>query len=123
MDTLRIIGSLILVFGLMGALLWGLRRMQMKIGAPMPGRRLQLLESVSVGPRQKIALLRVDAQEVLVGLSAGQMTALGQWAVGPQPAPSAPAADPVMAPATEPPVEAYPMTAQALLERESRNGR
>ena len=29
MDILRIIGSLILVFGLIGALLWGLKRMQM----------------------------------------------------------------------------------------------
>jgi len=120
MDILRIIGSLILVFGLMGALLWGLRRMQMKIGAPMPGRRLHMLESVSVGPRQKIALLRIDAREVLVGLSPGQMTALGQWTVaaGPGDANDAPAA-----PAADSPTESYPMTAQALLEREARSGR
>lgn len=121
MDILRIIGSLILVFGLMGALLWGLKRMQMKIGAPTPGRRLQMLESVSVGPRQKIALLRIDAREVLVGLSPGQMTALGQWSVvaGQDEA----QACSVQPPATDSPAETYPMTAQALLERESRSGR
>ena len=81
MDVLRIIGSLLLVFGLMGALLWGLRRMQMKIGPAMPGRRLLIVETVGVGPRQKMALVRVDGQEFLVGLSPGQMTALGQWPV------------------------------------------
>ena len=117
MEILRIIGSLILVFGLMGALLWGLRRMQMKIGPALPGRRLQVLESVSVGPRQKIALVRVDGQEVLVGLSPGQMTALGQWPVASKadPTPGQSAQD-TGAPAT------YPMTAQALLEREARGG-
>jgi flagellar protein FliO/FliZ len=118
MDILRIIGSLILVFGLMGALLWGLKRMQLKIGAPTPGRRLHMIESVSVGPRQKIALLRIDAREVLVGLSPGQMTALGQWVVGQDDAKAA-----TGAPVAEPPAEAYPMTAQALLEQESRRGR
>ena len=117
METLRIIGSLILVFGLMGALLWGLRRMQMKMGPAMPGRRLQVVESVGVGPRQRIALVRVDGYEVLVGLSPGQMTALGQW-------PVTPADDDGAAPAAEPSATApsYPMTAQALLDRESRGG-
>jgi flagellar protein FliO/FliZ len=117
METLRIIGSLILVFGLMGALLWGLRRMQMKMGPAMPGRRLQVVESVGVGPRQRIALVRVDGHEVLVGLSPGQMTALGQW-------PVTPAAGDAAAPAAEPSATApsYPMTAQALLDRESRGG-
>ena len=119
MDILRIIGSLILVFGLMGALLWGLKRMQMKIGTPMPGRRLHLLETVSVGPRQKIALLRIDTREVLVGLSPGQMTALGQWTVTAG-QPEAPSGAGVPEPAA---AETYPMTAQALLERESQSGR
>ena len=117
METLRIIGSLIVVFGLMGALLWGLRRMQMKMGPAVPGRRLQVLESVGVGPRQRIALVRVDGYEVLVGLSPGQMTALGQW-------PVAPAAGDAAGSAAEPVASgpSYPMTAKALLDRESRGG-
>ncbi len=120
MDVLRIIGSLLLVFGLMGALLWGLRRMQMKIGPAMPGRRLLIVESVGVGPRQKMALVRVDGQEFLVGLSPGQMTALGQWPVAAKAAGSEEAL-PSGAPTGSAP-ETYPMTAQALLERESRGG-
>jgi flagellar protein FliO/FliZ len=119
MEALRIIGSLIVVFGLMGGVLWGLRRMQMKMGPALPGRRLQVIESVGVGPRQKIALVRVDGQEVLVGLSPGQMTALGQWALTAAAA-GADAAGPVAEPSADGP--SYPMTAQALLERESRGG-
>lgn len=83
MELLRVFGSLVLVFGLLGALLWGLKRLQLRVQPGPAGRRLQVLDSLSVGPRQKLALVRVGAREVLVGLSPGQMTALGQW-----PAPS-----------------------------------
>jgi len=38
-----------------------------------------LLETISLGPRQKIALLRVGGQQVLVGITASQFTALGTW--------------------------------------------
>ena len=127
METLRIIGSLIVVFGLMGALLWGLRRMQMKMGPAVPGRRLQVVESVGVGPRQKIALVRVDGHEVLVGLSPGQMTALGQWPVTGDAAGAAnakAAADAAGDPQNQGAAGdlSYPMTARALLDRESRSG-
>ena len=127
MDTLRIIGSLILVFGLMGALLWGLKRMQTQMGQSLPGRRLQIVESVGVGPRQKIALVRVDGHEVLVGLSPGQMTALGQWPVAGAAADAAYAKTAVDAAADSESQGAtsdlgYPMTARALLDRESRSG-
>jgi flagellar biogenesis protein FliO len=40
---------------------------------------LQVIEAVSVGPRQKIALVRVGGREVLVGVSPTQLTALGSW--------------------------------------------
>ena len=125
MDTLRIIGSLILVFGLMGALLWGLKRMQTQMGQSLPGRRLQIVESVGVGPRQKIALVRVDGQEVLVGLSPGQMTALGQWPVTGAPAGATDAKAALDAgPESQSAAGdlSYPMTARALLDRESRSG-
>ncbi|MEI7785014.1 MAG: flagellar biosynthetic protein FliO [Betaproteobacteria bacterium] len=117
MEILRIIGSLVLVFGLMGALLWGLKRMQTQMGQSLPGRRLQIVESVGVGPRQKIALVRVDGHEVLVGLSPGQMTALGQWPVSGE---AAAAAEPEGQDGTGD--LSYPMTAKALLDRESRSG-
>jgi flagellar protein FliO/FliZ len=90
MDTLRIFGSLLLVFGLLGGLLWGLKRLQGQVRPSPSGRRLQVLESQSIGPRQKIALVRVGAHEVLVGVSPGQMTALGHWPAESSPAPAAP---------------------------------
>jgi flagellar protein FliO/FliZ len=40
---------------------------------------LHVIEAVSVGPRQKIALVRVGNREVLVGVSPTQLTALGSW--------------------------------------------
>jgi flagellar biogenesis protein FliO len=118
METLRVIGSLIVVFGLMGAVLWGLRRMQSRIVQAVPGRRLQILETLGVGARQKIALVRVDNHEVLVAVSPAQITALGQWTAA---VPTAPAehAGPASV-SSEAAADTYPMTAQALLERESR---
>ena len=78
-DWLRMGASMLLVLGLLGALLWTLKRMkglQIKHnGPPM----LEVLETVSVGPRQKMALVRVGRHQVLVGMTVNQFTALGQW--------------------------------------------
>ncbi len=88
MDMLRFMGSMLLVLALLAGLLWGLKRLQ--AATLIPGgaaRQLQVIEAVSVGPRQKIALVRVGSREVLVGVSPANITALGQW-------PSAPAGTP-----------------------------
>jgi len=78
-DWLRVSASMLLVLGLLGALFWMLKRMKgLQIqhkGPPMP----EVLETISVGPRQKMALVRVGTHQVLVGMTAGQFTALGQW--------------------------------------------
>jgi flagellar protein FliO/FliZ len=79
MDMLRFAGSLVLVVGLLGGLLWGLKRLQSGVRPGGGVRLLQVLEAVSVGPRQKIALVRVGGRDVLVGVSPTQLTALGSW--------------------------------------------
>jgi flagellar protein FliO/FliZ len=79
MDMLRFAASLVLVFCLLGGLLWALKRMQSGVRAGGGARQLQVIEAVSVGPRQKIALVRVGGREVLVGVSPTQLTALGSW--------------------------------------------
>ncbi|MDO9279971.1 MAG: flagellar biosynthetic protein FliO [Polaromonas sp.] len=79
MDMLRFAGSLVLVLGLLGGLLWGLKRMQSGVRLSGGLRQLQVIDSVSVGPRQKIALVRVGGRDVLVGVSPTQLTALGSW--------------------------------------------
>ena len=78
-DLFRMIGSFALVLALMAALLWALRRLQSRMAAQNSGRRLQIVESLSIGPRQKIALIRVGDNEVMVGITASQITALAQW--------------------------------------------
>jgi flagellar protein FliO/FliZ len=79
MDMLRFAGSLVLVLGLLGGLLWALKRMQTGVRPGGGIKQLEVLEAVSVGPRQKVALVRVGKHEVLVGISPAQLTALGSW--------------------------------------------
>jgi len=77
-DWFRMGASMAGVLLLLAVLFWILRRVK----AMQPGgqqRKLQVLETLSVGPRQKIALLRVGTREVLIGVSASQFTALGNW--------------------------------------------
>ena len=78
-DLFRMIGSFALVLAIMAALLWALRKLQSRLNSQNPGRRMQVIESLSVGPRQKFALLRVGEHEVLVGITPTQMTSLAQW--------------------------------------------
>ena len=68
-DLMRLIGSMALVIALMGGLLWLLRRMQTRISGQSRGRRLQLIESLSLNTRHKLALVQVDGQQVLIGMS------------------------------------------------------
>jgi len=67
------------VLVIMAALLWTLRKLQSRMHSHQPGRRMQIIESLSVGPRQKFALLRVGEHEVLVGITPTQMTSLAHW--------------------------------------------
>ena len=77
-DWLRVSGSFVLVLLLLGGMLWLLRRMkdiQLRHKGPA---RLELCETIHVGPRQKVALLRVGDKHILVGISPQQLVALGE---------------------------------------------
>ncbi|MEK7344263.1 MAG: flagellar biosynthetic protein FliO [Pseudomonadota bacterium] len=79
-DWLQYLFSFIFVIGLLLTLLWTLRKLQG--GASLLRKntqRLQTLETLSVGTRQKIMLIRVDDREILVGVTAQQMTVLTPW--------------------------------------------
>jgi len=74
------LGSMLLVIALLLAVLWGLKRMQKQmLTSGQPGRRLQLLETLGVGTRQKLALVRVGEQEILISITPTQINTLGQW--------------------------------------------
>lgn len=79
-DWLQYALSFALVIALLLAMLWGLRKMHNGSGFMRKNtQRLQTIESLSIGPRQKIVLIQVDGQDVLVGVTAHQMTALSAW--------------------------------------------
>ena len=78
-DWLQYLLSFAFVIGLLLALLWTLRKLQNGAMLRKPSQRLRTLETLSVGPRQKIALIQVDGHEVLIGITAQQMTALSPW--------------------------------------------
>ena len=77
-DWLRVSGSFVLVLLLLGGMLWLLRRMKdLQVRHKGPAL-LEVLETIHVGPRQKVALLRVGDKHVLVGISPQQLVALGE---------------------------------------------
>jgi flagellar protein FliO/FliZ len=76
-DWLQYALSFALVIGLLLGLLYALRKLQGGQAFGRKDQRLQVLESLSLGPRQKIALVRVDGARVLLGITATQITALG----------------------------------------------
>ena len=77
-DWLRVSGSFVLVLLLLGGMLWLLRRMKdMQVRHNGPAL-LEVRETIHVGPRQKVALLRVGETYVLVGISPQQLVALGE---------------------------------------------
>ena len=81
-ELFRMIGSFALVLVLMAALLWALRRLPSRMNNRHLARRLQIIETASVGPRQKLALIQVGTLEVLVCITPTQMTSLGQLPEG-----------------------------------------
>ena len=79
-DWMQYVLSFVLVIALLLAVLWGLRKMQNGNSfLRKNAQRLRTVESLSIGSRQKIVLIQVDGQDVLIGVTAHQMTALSPW--------------------------------------------
>ena len=83
LDWASLAGNFLLVLVLLVGVLWLLRRMQGIKGLqglrPV-ARRLSVVEALSVGPRQKLALVRLDDREVLVGITPNGFTLLDKQA-------------------------------------------
>lgn len=77
-DWLQYLLSFGLVIALLLASLWGLRKLQSgMVGARgRSAARLKIVETLSIGPRQKIALVQLDGQDVLLGITAQSINAL-----------------------------------------------
>jgi flagellar protein FliO/FliZ len=90
-DWLQYLFSFVFVIGLLLTLLWTLRKLQNGSSLLRKNtQRLQTLETLSVGTRQKIMLIRVDDREILVGVTAQQMNVLSPWPETQQAAPTSP---------------------------------
>lgn len=78
-QLLAYLGKFVAVLLLLLVTLWLLKRLQRNVGGAVAGRRIEVLESVSIGVRQKLLLVRVDQTEVLVGVAQGQLVTLESW--------------------------------------------
>ena len=80
-DWLSFIASFAVVLVLLGVVLVGLKKMQSGNLLGMSQRKIRILDTVSIGPRQKIVLLRVKDQDVLVGVTVQQINTLASYAL------------------------------------------
>lgn len=78
-DWASFAASFFLVLILLAGTLFALKRMQGLNLSKQRNGQLQILDSLSVGTRQKLVLVEVGTRQVLVGLSPTQMTRLGEW--------------------------------------------
>lgn len=88
MGVVQYLASFALVVALLVGLLWSLKRLQGSPAFTRRDQRLRVVETLSVGARMKIALVRCDGREMLVGITPAQITPLGTWRaadVAPQP--------------------------------------
>ena len=79
-DWVSFVLSFLLVIALLGATLWGLKRFgRMQLQNQSGQASIKLIDSFSLGARQRIILVETDDQRVLVGISPQSITGLGQW--------------------------------------------
>ena len=70
----KLLFGLLLVVGLIFVLAWLLRRVQ-QIN-PRSNQAIKLISSHALGPRDRLVLVQVGREQVLLGLSAGRITPL-----------------------------------------------
>jgi len=67
--TLRTIGSLVAVLGLLGLFVWALRRGSLKLTSLAPKGTIAIETAMSLGERRSIAIVGVDGRRLLIGLT------------------------------------------------------
>ena len=80
-NWLNVAMNFAIVLALLGGVLYVLKRMQGGNLLGMPARKIKVIEMVSVAPRQKVVLLRVNDQDVLIGVSPQQINAIATFPV------------------------------------------
>lgn len=72
----RSFGALLVVLGCLWAVTWFLKKRICRTGLIGDARRLRVIERLNLGQRQYLALVRVDGDEMLLGVSADQIVEL-----------------------------------------------
>ena len=75
-DWLSFAASFGAVLAVMAVLLFALKKIQTGNLLGLPKRRMRVLETLSAGPRQRVVLLRVKNQDVLIGITPQGMSLL-----------------------------------------------
>ena len=70
----KLLLGLLLVIGLIFLLAWLLRRVQQL--NPRGNQAIKLISSHALGPRERLVLVQVGSEQVLLGLSAGRFAPL-----------------------------------------------
>ena len=70
----QLVLGLLLVLGLIFALAWLLRRVQQ--AGPRQGRVIELISSRALGARDRLVLVQVGNEQILLGLTPGRITPL-----------------------------------------------
>lgn len=92
-DIVQYLASFALVIVLLLSLLFVLKRLQHGSVFKSRGQRLHLLESLSLGTRQRLVLVRLDQQELLLGVGANEVQTLLVQPVTTGPSANAPVTD------------------------------
>lgn len=95
-----VLSGLVVVIAMLLGAAWLLRRLQRVQGATTAGA-IQVVDQLTLGMKDRLLLVRVGDQQVLIGVSTGQLRALHAWQ----------GAEPV-APATTAPMSAAPFMDQ-----------
>ncbi|MEO0315704.1 MAG: hypothetical protein RI928_2160 [Pseudomonadota bacterium] len=78
-DWLSFAFSFGVVLALLGALLYALKRMQSGNLLGMGQRRIRVIDTISLAPRQKVVLVRVKDQDILLGITVQQINTLASF--------------------------------------------
>jgi flagellar biosynthetic protein FliO len=78
MATLKMIGSLLIVLGLIFGFFYGLKQLRSRAFASGPARQMRLLTTLNLAPRRSLALVELDDQWFVIGVGAESVRLISQ---------------------------------------------
>jgi flagellar protein FliO/FliZ len=88
-SILAVVIALAFVLGLAWGVIWLLKKLQDKqLGTSDPvaeGRNIRFVRSMPLGQRERVAIIEVSGETMLLGVTAGAITLLARWPDGREP--------------------------------------